>query len=530
MRPRSLLVLLLVVLALGTLLWFWERELPGSEEREESAKLLLGGLEAADVEALVLEDGDRRLRLVRAGGDDGRTGTDAGEEGQWRFAEPVSLAGARADAPAVAELLSALAGLVHERELEDVEPAEVGLDAPRARVVLERAAGEDGEDGGGGGGGGAIELEVGGEVPASRHMVVRVGGPGAPDGGGVFLVDRALYGDLVRAEWRARDLIPFDRGDVAAITLAGPQGRVELVRQHGGPGVERFDVVAPFRDRADEEGVDLLLAALADLEVDAFQDGLDATALAGIELEPPRGTIEVWASSQGAADPAAEGGAAEPSSAADDGDSVRRGEPFRILVGAPIEAGAAESVVHLSVDGQVVTARTLLREPVERTPAEWASRRLTELRPFMLVGLVVEEHGEGAQPRLSLTQVEQEWHRDGDVIEYTAVSELLNALSEARAEAVGEDGAGLGAPELSLHLRGEASDEREGRLELHGAGADGLVPVVAPGRDRVLRVPAEQVERIREAIAAVRRAETMVEARPEPEGAAGEDAEDAARP
>ena len=33
MRPRTLLILLVLVLGLGAFIWFYERELPSSEER-----------------------------------------------------------------------------------------------------------------------------------------------------------------------------------------------------------------------------------------------------------------------------------------------------------------------------------------------------------------------------------------------------------------------------------------------------------------------------------------------------------------
>jgi hypothetical protein len=496
MKPRTVVVLLLVVVALGALLWFFERELPSSEEREERAKLLLPGFEAAEVDAVVLEAGERRVRLVRSGAvpslapagdtDDDGLAASAGTD-EWRFAEPASLAGVRADAPAVGELLAALGRLVRERELEDVDEAAVGLDAPRARALLELR--DDGP----------VEIAVGGEVPTTEAMVVRVGGDRAPGGGGVFLVDRSIYGDLTRAEWRARDLFPFDRLDVRALVLTGPAGRVELERRDDGPGMDSFDVVAPFSDRADPEAVDELLTALADLDVDTFRDDLDTTALAGVALDPPYGTIEVHV------EPAAAAGA-EPVPAAVE--APEPGEPFRVEVGAPVDGG----VVHLRVGGQVVTARTLLREPVERPPETWSSRRLTELHVFDLVGLVAEAAG---ADRLALSRVDEEWQRGREIIEYTAVSDLLAALTDAAAERVTAAGSAGGEPELTLHLRAEDGEEREVTLTFHAAGADGLVPVTSQPRGRVLWLAAETAARIRGALDEVREAETLVETRPQ---------------
>ena len=42
MKPRTLLVLLALVVGLGAFVWFFEREQPGSEEREKLANRVLG--------------------------------------------------------------------------------------------------------------------------------------------------------------------------------------------------------------------------------------------------------------------------------------------------------------------------------------------------------------------------------------------------------------------------------------------------------------------------------------------------------
>jgi hypothetical protein len=57
MRGRTLLVLLAVVLALGAYIRFYERDLPGSEEREAQARRLSPGLEVDAVPAFEVESG-----------------------------------------------------------------------------------------------------------------------------------------------------------------------------------------------------------------------------------------------------------------------------------------------------------------------------------------------------------------------------------------------------------------------------------------------------------------------------------------
>ena len=184
-----------------------------------------------------------------------------------------------------------------------------------------------------------------------------------------------------------------------SITLSGPSGRVELVRRDGGP-TAGFDVVAPYHDRADREAVDELLTALSDLEVDTFHDDVDETELADLGLSPPRGVVAMRTVPELGHDLAADapdarlrrgrrlrrrGGlqrtAGPPPPSADEAGGAAS---FRFEVGAP----AADGLVNLRADGQVVTARSLLPEAVERLPGQWASRELAEIRPFEVVGVV----------------------------------------------------------------------------------------------------------------------------------------------
>jgi hypothetical protein len=175
MRGRTLLILLAVVLALGAFIWFYERDLPGSEEREAQARRLIPGLEVGDVTAFEVESGGERVRIERVGpppaaAEDDATEDDAEEAaagageapagGEWRIAAPERHAGARADRVAVDGLLSSLAALERGGALEGFDRRALGFDEPRARVTIERREG------------GPIALAVGADVPASSDMVV----------------------------------------------------------------------------------------------------------------------------------------------------------------------------------------------------------------------------------------------------------------------------------------------------------------------------------------------------------------------
>jgi len=96
------------------------------------------------------------------------------------------------------------------------------------------------------------------------------------------------------------------------------------------------------------------------------------------------------------------------------------------------------------------------------------------------------------------------------------VSDLLAALTEARADEVAPPAGALGAAQLTVHLHGggaEPAEQRQDTLTFHAAAA-GRVPVTVAGRERVLWLPAAAAQRIRDAIAAVRTAEATPPATP----------------
>src|SRR5215218_7185289 len=109
MRPRTLLVLLVLVAGLGTFIWFYERELPSSEERAKLEKKVLQ-VEKDDVTAVTLQSdsGTVRLEKVKLPVQEKKTDEEEIEvpDTEWHLRQPLQ---ARADAFAVDGLLDALA-------------------------------------------------------------------------------------------------------------------------------------------------------------------------------------------------------------------------------------------------------------------------------------------------------------------------------------------------------------------------------------------------------------------------------------
>ncbi|HEV3076923.1 MAG TPA: DUF4340 domain-containing protein, partial [Thermoanaerobaculia bacterium] len=209
MRPRTLLVLVIVVVALGAFIRFYERDLPSSDERAKQAKkvldfkkdqvtrvrLVVNGVNgvsgAASGAAVVLEKLQPLKTAKPAAAKLPEALANPGPQalGEWRIAQPIS---APADAAAVDRLLDSLANLEKSRTLDQVVPADVGLDKPRAVVAL-TLSGKPGE----------TVVDVGAAVPTGGQTIVAIAGrPQA------YVVGDSLMSDVNKkpGDWRDRQM------------------------------------------------------------------------------------------------------------------------------------------------------------------------------------------------------------------------------------------------------------------------------------------------------------------------------------
>lgn len=311
MKPRTLLILLLLVAGLGAFVWFKERKLPSASERAAEAKKVLP-LKGDEVGALEIEATSHRVRFEREG--EGATSR------RWKLTSPMT---AGADGAEVNRVLDALLGLEKQRTLDDFDAAELGLAKPRASVTFETATGKR-------------VLRVGAELPSSDSMVVAVEGETA-----AYVVASSISKDLERApgDWRDRALFHGERSAIQSLRLTSELGASTLLGKRG----EEFWLESPLTDRADREGVDELVSAVTGLSATSFLD--TAPAAGELGLSPPVGTIEV----------------------------VLRDvkEPFRVAVG---KATAEGSLSHyLRVGEQLVTADVDLGTFFGKAPESWRS-------------------------------------------------------------------------------------------------------------------------------------------------------------
>lgn len=498
MKPRTVVVLALVVAVLGAFIWFVERDLPSSEERAERSRKVLP-VEPEEVEAVVVEWGSERVRLERvvAGGDQDGGGGDGEEDGtgggldpdEWRITEPLQ---ARADRSAVDGLLTAVTGLDKERTIEDADPAEVGLAEPRGRVTLVTGDGER-------------TLRVGLDVPASENVLVSLAEE--PE---VHVTARSFIARLERrpGEWRSKDVFAVARDDVTRVRLRaaadGGERTVVLARGEGG----QFHLEEPVSDVAAADAVDRLLSDLVTLRAQRFLDGTgDRPADAGAEAQP-----------ESAPDPADFG--LEPPRAVVEAELRDEGEPLRVELGAAVEGGG--QAVYARAGDQLFETVTDLDEAAARPAREWRSRSWTELRSFDVDR--IEASGPEGEPTLVLTRDGTDWKRGGETIPYTAGSDLVFAVTDADGELADGVRKDLGEPLVLFEL--VSREGREVTLTLFpgreapagtapegdGGGGEGeaggrVHPARSSAREALLVLPADTVDEILQSLEEVRTAE-----------------------
>jgi hypothetical protein len=454
MRPKTVLTLLVIVAALLAFIWFYERDLPSSDERGELAKKAIA-FDRDAVDRIELEVGGERVRMVRAPTEDVEEEDESSLgfiEDEWQLEEPFQ---GRADVDLVARLLDAVESLEKVRELTGLASTEAGLDAPRATLFLHT-------------GEGTHELVVGSEVPASETMLVSV------DGGDPMVVSNTLWSSLDQepGNWRSKDLYFGDRDAIESVFLSTEQGKVRLARRG-----DAFWIEEPLSDRADRERVRALLSAIVAMRVHAFVDQPEGSSTE-LGLDPPVATIEVTAEEATA--------------------------PFRLEWGGSVAEDETRSFAR--VDGQVFETSAPLAEYLSTGPESWRSLALTTFETQQIDSIRVLD-GEG---ELRLQRAGADWMRDDERISFTEVSDLLYALADAQASGarstgIGEEAELWGSEALQITL---SDGQREERVEF-GPVSEGQAPVRTGERDVILVADANVLSEIQQKLGAVRSAEPL---------------------
>jgi hypothetical protein len=412
-NPRTTGALLLVALALGAFVWFYQ--VRGSEQRKEAeaeAKRLFPDLTAEDLRAIELETSD---------GADVRL--EFGDRG-WRIVRPIDFP---ADEAALSGITSNLADLASEALVAEPQAPEVYGLGPDAAEVRFSAKGVD------------HTVRFGKKTPVDYNTYATADG-----GAAVYVVASYRANAFQRSldDLRERRVLRFDRDAVDHVEVAWPGGGATLEKREGA-----WRVIAPLDAPADSRTLDDLLADLSFLRADGF-------------LEPP--------------DPKVEAGFAAPAFRAllrAPGEAGGAPREWTFAVGPAVQGGLAahgsEPTLYRIAAERLEDFPRRLAAYRQRTLAEFASSDARGLE------LVFQPSGE-APVAIRAERTDAGWTSQPEAIAPGRAARLVTELSRLRAEDIAADEMGeaelaklgLAPPRAILRAFAEPPPEEGGATPL----------------------------------------------------------------
>lgn len=257
MNPRSTVLVLLVLAALGAYV-YWV-ELPGDTQKSEEERLLV--LDEEAVTGISLTFPDRKLVLAK--NDDG-----------WRLTEPVD---AGADATAVKNLLHVIGGAKITRTLEDVDDklASYGLEEPAAVLALTTSDGTN-----------PPALKVGEATSVGFSSYAQ-----RSDDPNVYITAATFRSGMLKEPHDLRDkrVLIFEDQDVQRIGLVhAGEGEVETLVLERPDANTDWQITAPAKYAADGSETRALLSSTRGIRITDFVSDEADVDLAPYGLDTPR--------------------------------------------------------------------------------------------------------------------------------------------------------------------------------------------------------------------------------------------------
>lgn len=262
MSVKTLSLMFLILLLLGSYFYFYEIKRKGASEKAEEAAKKVFSLTKEDIIELKLKRGDKTI-VCRKG------------DGNWRLEKPVQ---APADSATIEVVLNNLLGLSRERAVEG-NPADLapyGLKEPDIEIALKSNKTKVVEQ----------NLYLGDKNPTGSFLYVRQGNK--PE---VFLVPSNLEADLSKEVYDFRDktVVSIDPQDIKKVEFIedGQQIRCELDQ------AKQWTIVEPIKYRANEKKLKDFLDSVRDLKIKEFIEE-DPEELTRYGLDHPSREVAFW--------------------------------------------------------------------------------------------------------------------------------------------------------------------------------------------------------------------------------------------
>jgi len=262
MRTRTTIVLLLLVVAVGAYIRFYESKRPNTEEASRRAQNVIN-FDRDKIEGIIIQNGDERIELKRI-------------DKKWRLESPVK---DLADGSVVESLLFDLEDWKKEAtitgkeiEADKNKMADYGLAKAKLRLKLLGPQAPP-------------EILFGNNAALENRIYVRF-----ESSKNVFLATENIKNAISKKpeDFRDRKLTDTIATQITRVALKTPAGEMELQKQG-----EHWQIVKPLRVRADDQKVNDLLAQITTSRIQQFVAD-DRGDLHPYGLAEPRGTVTIF--------------------------------------------------------------------------------------------------------------------------------------------------------------------------------------------------------------------------------------------
>ena len=348
MKARTTLILLVVVVAIGAYIKFYESKRPNTEEAARQEKNVVN-LSREKLDGIVIQNGDEKIELKRSGN-------------KWRLEAPIK---DQADRAAIDNLINDIenwrkTATIPAKEIEANKSQlnEYGLNKPKLRLKL------IGADMPG-------EILFGKDAALEGQLYVRLG-----NSNNVFIAAQTLKNDVSKKaeDFRDRKLTELTTAQIARAVLKTPAGEIELIKKN-----EHWQIVKPLQARGDNQKIGDLLAQVTNARIQQFIAD-DRGDLHAYGLAEPRGSLTIFKQ--------------------DD----KQGQMLQI--GGVPEKNKDQLYVRFLPRGEVYTLPKTLQEILNTVPNDLRDRHLVRIDTNILDRITIEGTG---KPKLILARKGEAW-------------------------------------------------------------------------------------------------------------------------
>lgn len=377
MSPRKILLLTAAVFILFAFIFFFERKMPTTEERERKGSLVWD-LPEDRIESVRLEHGSTVIELKKGNGSG------------WRLIKPESYP---ADAIAVSDLVSQLARLKRTGgDSSEAQPDDYGLKSPTARVAIlwkDEAKPKKKH---------SNTVDFGLDIPGTDATAARVSG----SDGVVFVPSVVATAAKKNADdFKSKDVFGRSSADVARLDVERGRGRLSLEKKNN-----QWWLDQPLSDLADGDAIPRLIGDLTGLRVLEFVSGAERQNLASLGLSPPLYRVTM-------ADAKKASTTVEFGATRSDGNSV-----------------------YARRDGQVFTVPSTITEELSKEAIAFRESHLVRFDRASANAIEGKFGGEG----FSLVRKDAGWSLGGRPLVASAADDLITAVLDLKSRSFSDEG------------------------------------------------------------------------------------------